>query len=282
MTKELLTISDLENFKRAELVKFLKGWDIIHEIREWAVELPIKGIFWRCDLQWNKPRRGRIFHPSAISHKCDFKLYLDLIGAKSRPKHGSHLQCIFDLGTAVHEMMQYYLASHAMYHDWEYMDEVAFEPENSSEAKRLKVCGSADGLATRVVTVGPKRLKMKIVFEFKTISKAGFEKLGSKPQTPHIQQTHMYMRCLDAPVTVVIYINKNDSNMVAFPYLFDVRTWKPLEERLVRIAEMADNLEDPIKAVGYDCMECGYLEDCNPPLKQPKERGAPLIGAPEL
>jgi len=276
---ELLTIADLKKHRRADIVAFLKAYDFISEIREWAVELSSKGIFWRCDLQWNKERRSRIFHPSSISHPCDFKLYLDLIGAHSINKFGSHLQCIFDLGTAVHEMMQYYLASHAMYHDWEYMDEVAFAPENSPEADRLRVCGSADGLATRVLRVGKKKLKVKIVFEFKTIASGGYSKLGNKPQKAHIQQTHMYMRCLDAPITVVIYINKNDSSMVAFPLLFDAHTWKPLEARLIDIADRADRLDDPPKTVGYNCHDCGYLEDCNPPLPQRKPRG---MGAPEL
>ena len=139
-------------------------------------------------------------------------------------------------------MMQYYLASHAMYHDWEYADEVGFDPTNSPEAARIRMAGSTDGLATRVVTVGRKKIRLKIVYEFKTISKGGFQKLRGKPQKTHLEQTHSYMKCLDAPICIVIYISKDDSNMAAFAYPFDWQTWIPIEERLRKIADMADSL----------------------------------------
>jgi hypothetical protein len=67
---------------------------------------------------------------------------------------------------------------------------------------------------------------------------------------------------------------------VAFPYLFDQRTWEPIEERLIRIAGMADRLEDPPKAVSsYVCSDCEYLEECEPPLPKRKTGG---MGAPRL
>lgn len=277
--KKLLSISALSGFDRSELVKFLRGHDFVDEIRSWALELSTKGIYWKNELEWNQKRGQRIFHPSSIAHPCDFKLYLDLVGAIERKKHGTRLQCIFDTGTAIHGMMQYYLVTHSLYHDWSYVDEASFNPENSLEANRLRVRGSADGLGTRRI-VAHLDLTMKIIFEFKSISSSGYRKLGNKPLTPHLQQTHMYMRCLDAPVCCVIYINKDDSNMTGFTYPFDQQVWEPLEKRIVNIAARADRLDDPAKnESAWHCLECGYYEECGPDLPR---KTSTMQGAPRL
>lgn len=290
--QEILTIADLSPGQAQIIRDYLQDHDFPREIEEWALEAAKRRIFYSAPLDWNKPRLKKVFHPSALSGDCDFKLFLDLWGAEYEPKQTKALQMVFDTGTAVHGQLDYLFMTHAANHKYEFIPEIGFKPSyvedtTGEEGKvwvenptvdELRCAGHADGLMTRVFKIGGKEVKLRIVFEFKTISSSGFRTL-TKPHLAYVKQVHAYMTCLDVAITVILYINKDNSNMAAYPIIYDRKFWMPLEKRLRTVKGLTEKYQEPDKKSGNHCRSCGYLGVCAPPLPKRRSRG---FGAPEI
>lgn len=291
--KEILTISDLDE-EWAPLIKdTLEDHDFPSELERWSLEAAKRRVFYSAPLDWNRPRLKKVFHPSALSGDCDFKLFLDLWGAEYVPKQSKALQMVYDTGTAVHGQLDYLFMTHAADHEYAFIPEIGFKPsyieDNTGEENKLwigsrridelRMAGHADGLMTRVFRIDGQEVRLRIVFEFKTISSSGFRKLTSTPHLAYVKQVHAYMTCLDVGVTVLLYINKDNSNMAAFPLIYNPSTWKPLEARLLNVRALRKKYQEPKKKTGNGCRSCGYLEVCAPPLPKRRRGG---YGAPEI
>lgn len=298
-TQSALSIADLGKFGQKEIEKFLSGHDFIAELEDWALEAARRRIYFSSLLEWNKPRLKKVFHPSGLDNECDFKLWLDLHGGPYISKTSKHLQGVFDTGTAMQGQLEYYIATHAKENKYHFLPEVGFKPRyiNDSEGTKvtgrkekwvhsditdaLQMAGHCDGLCTRTIKVGSKKIKLKMIYEIKTISSTGFRKL-IKPHGSYVKQTHAYMVCLDAPVTIIFYINKDNSSKAAFPIVYSQEFWQPMEQRLLRIKKIHDRHEEPNKMVGGHCWQCGYLEACSPRAPARNSGHSRMIGAPEF
>jgi len=291
--KEILTISDLlESGWAQDIIDGLKNHDFSREMEDWSLEASKRRIFYSAPLDWNRVRLKKVFHPSGLSGDCDFKLFLDLWGADFVPKQKKSLQMVFDTGTAVHGQLDYLFMTHAADKGYDFIPEIGFKPTyipdiTGEEGKvwvenavidSLRCAGHADGLMTRTFTIDGRKVRLRIIFEFKTIASSGFRSL-TRPHAAYVKQVHAYMTCIDVGITVLLYINKDNSNMAAFPILFSPKTWSPLEQRLVVVKELFEKYQEPDKKIGNGCRSCGYLEVCAPPLPKRRRGG---YGAPEI
>lgn len=286
-----MTIADLTEDQKPLIKSLLEVHDFSREMENWALTAAKRRIFYSTPLDWNRPRLKKVFHPSGLVGDCDFKLFLDLWGADYVPKQTKTLQMIFDTGTAIHGQLDYLFVTHAADLGYDFIPEIGFKPtyveDTTGEVRAwvendaidgLRVAGHADGQMTRVFKINRKEIRLRIVFEFKTISSSGFRKL-TKPHLAHIKQVHAYMTCLDAPVTVILYINKDNSNMAAFPIVYDQKFWLPLEKRMRRVKALVEDYQEPNRKSSNGCRSCGYLEVCAPPLPKHHSGG---FGAPEI
>jgi hypothetical protein len=296
--QKLCSIAELGNYGSTEIQKFLAGHDFVAELDSWALEAASNGVQHTSNLEWNKKRLKKVFHPSGLSGECDFKLWMDIHGAPYKAKQAASLQGIFDTGTAVGAQMEYYVSTHAQANEYSFLSEVGFKPRyvedstgtradgsteqwvHSDIADELQIAGHLDGLCIRTIRVGGRSIRIKMVYEFKTISSGGFRKL-TKPHDYYRKQVHAYMVCLDAPITIIFYVNKDNSSKASFPITYSPEYWQPMEGRLRSIKKLHDNHKEPDKVVGPACWQCGYLEECDPrpPKRSP---GHMIYGAPEI
>lgn len=222
-------------------------------------------------------RRTEIFHASTIGSQggkslcgrypmgCGRELYYGLVGAESEGAWEPRIRRILDTGTAVHSQLQAYLSEIAVRSEGEF----SFEPEvdcnpNANEiADMMDLSGHTDG-DIRVVAGEDE---VRFLLEIKTINDAGYKKTSS-PHAEHIMQGTIYQKCLDAPLIVFLYYNKNDSSMAEFIQPFDEHRWQAIEDKLNMVRECAMKDEIPDREVSFQCSRCKYKLVCKPPRRQ--------------
>lgn len=273
--QELKTIEDLDALRAVGVDPhdLIADWDIAGELTEWARTAAIKKIKFTTRHVWNDDRTKGRFHPSSFGTKCDFRLFLQIAGGAEEKQVSADTQNRFDIGTAIHLVMEYYQTTRAMMHDYEYLAEVEHW-KNSKIADELMLCGATDGDMTR--TFHKKDLILRCLWDYKSSNIGQFPK--GKPKPDAILQTHAYMRTADVPLCFILYYRKDDSVKNALPVFFDWNIWNPIEERLRRIVELYHNMEEPEKTPGGHCSFCSFLKECNPPgRKRFRGRGAPRV-----
>jgi hypothetical protein len=281
----LTTIEELDQFRKTgkNPATLIKEWDIEGELKAWAKTAAIKAVPWTTKHTWNEKRTKSCFHPSSLDTHCDMRLYMQIAGgAENKENINASTQTIWDAGTALHLVLQYYQHTKALYNNYSYMDEVSYW-QNSEIADQLKLCGSVDGSMQRTFnfqnSINPEdekdtTLELSCLWEYKTSNTTQFPK--NKPKKPAIIQTHAYMRTANIPLTIILYYRKDDSVLHAFPVFFDWKIWNPVEERLRYIINCFIQLKEPERNTSY-CSFCPFIEDCEPPRKATKHsiRGAP-------
>lgn len=273
-TATLHTHEDL--VAQPELAKKLKEeWNIVEEIDDWVGRLRNNPVPWTTTIEWGKPRRKGIFHPSSINKPCDMYLYLELLAAHEFEKMNATTLQIFDTGTVIHEQLQYYFHTRALSEGYEYIDEVPVS-EGSELAAKLRMGGNCDGFMERVLKLRDLNLDLRCLFEFKTIKTELFSKLRTKPDIGYVRQVHAYMAATGVPLTIILYYNKNNSLKKAFFVFFDPEVWQPIQERLERLTRLADDFELPERNVGKSCVYCKFFKECEPPISKSKQgKGSP-------
>lgn len=123
-----------------------------------------------------------------------------------------------------------------------------------------------DGVFTfRDYKDGPDRLR--VVLEIKTEANDGYAALRA-PKEAHIEQAHIYMACLDVPLTWFLYLNKNNQNNTPSidPFLikFDPKIWESLVERFRIAHEFAERDELPPRMESMICEFCAFSWTCKP------------------
>jgi len=231
---------------------------------KWAEEVGKNRVHHKTVIEWNAPRRPCVLHPSSADNPCDFFLYLQIVGGEGKDTTSPNTRVIFDTGTAVHAQMQYYMETRAKAYKYKYKAEVGFGPSNNN-ANKLKMAGHIDG-----VSIGWP-LSVPVVWEYKSINKNGFERLTS-PHPGYVKQIHLYMLAVGAPVAIILYMCKDNSQFKAFKVLFTESVWRPLLKRLIYIRECAKTLSDPERRVTAGCKRCRFLEECAPDLSGVKSR----------
>lgn len=209
---------------------------------------------------------------------CPVTMYFCLIGEKpvSRIRPGTRL--IFDVGHAVHGMLEKFYKE-ALGNQFRSEEFVGFDDP--------PLIGHVDGIWERP---GEKDIGM----EFKTIGKKGFNEpplsgsSAAHPKVEHIWQVHCYMKCTGLDEFRVLYICKDNSKLKEFVVPWQDDVWQAVLDRCHTVMEAAERQEVPYDLLDgtrypdYYCDECRYLHLCKVGKEnveqQQKRRRAPVPG----
>lgn len=176
----------------------------------------------------------------------------------------------FALGKAVHKMIQddFHVMASKSKGLIRFEDEVPISPKHQEIAKELSIYSSADGVFSLLDDpLGP--VVLRIGLEIKTEAPDGYSKLTA-PYEKHLDQAHVYMRCLDLPLFYFMYINKGNQNNTPSiaPYLvtFDQARWDRLETKARRVLRMVGTDQMPDREEGIECSFCPYKTTCGPSI----------------
>lgn len=257
-----------------EMRALIKKWNVSEELWQWSSQLRKTPVPWVTTHDWNKVRKDQVFHPSSAENKCDFFLWLEYVGAKSVDKLPPNTQLIMDSGTMLEHQYQYYQHTRAI-HEGYFYDSSYPVWKHGELSTTLGLGGEADGLMERTLRLGDVDIEMRAIFEYKTINRDGFSGLRSKPSIKYVRQVHSYMASMDIPLTVIVYINRDNAEPKHFFSWFDPKIWTPIEERFQRIKKLADDYQEAEKNIGDSCKWCRFFEDCAPFPQRRKRRKLP-------
>jgi hypothetical protein len=227
-------------------------------------------------------------HASEVSG-CGRRIVYSLIGMERRELLTAPVwRRRFRIGHAVHEMFQrdFKRMARAMgisgVQDWHisFEEEVPIAPRFQAMAHEWSIYSHCDGVFTiRERWDGP--VVLRVLLEIKTKSPAQYELLMKKahPELDHVEQAHVYMACLDVPMTWFLYYNKGNQNYTGtdipgFLIRFDPLLWATLEERFRRAHDAAaaavplagqlleSNL--PPREESVKCDFCAFSWTCKP------------------
>ena len=222
------------------------------------------------------PRRTDIFHASTIgsfsgkslcgkySMGCSRQMYYDYTGAPAEGAWEPRMRKLLDTGSAVHAQLQAYLEIISADSDGaeEFTPEADINPDENPIAQTMDMSGHTDGIY-RVIS-GEDTVRFGL--EIKTINDAGYKKT-SGPHPEHLIQGTVYQKCLDLPLMVFLYYNKNDSSVAEFVHVFDERRWEAIVKKLNMVREHAYREVPPEQESGWHCSNCKYKVVCKPPRK---------------
>lgn len=255
-----------------EVRKLISRWDVSGELREWAGKLNEHSIPWTTTVDWGKPRKDNVFHPSSLDHSCDLYLWLEYVGAGKKDKLAGDTKLILDAGTLLEHQYQYYQHTRALHEGYHY--ESDYPVWKHGRLSKIGLGGASDGLMERDLRIGRTILDLRILWEYKTINKDGFSGLRNRPAIKYVRQTQAYMASMNIPLTVILYINRDNSEPRHFFTWYDPELWEPKEARLRKLKRMADDYEEPERTIGKSCRWCKFFEECEPyPVEKPRKRG---------
>jgi CRISPR/Cas system-associated exonuclease Cas4 (RecB family) len=206
------------------------------------------------------PRHAGI-HPSQVVHACMLRVYWQILGKEERARFNANTLITFDIGHAVHDMVQGYGKAGA----WgpSYQPEVKITNGSHPLATELFIEGSADAENILVIDDIPNApiYEVGLVHEYKTIKSVNFAKL-TRPKPEHKQQATIYSAVLDRPIVAYLYLCKDDSTMSDFPVEFDPTLWGQMKGKIDTIIRHYDAGTSPPSSTGYHCTECPFYYDC--------------------
>jgi len=208
-----------------------------------------------------------LFHPSSFGY-CIRKLQYHYLGEEPIHKISSATRSIFDLGHAVHEMLQARLERTLKYQledsEYDFTLEVEKSINNTDLAKKYEMAGSADGLITLVLKDSDGPDFARIIYEAKSISKKGWEKLAS-PLAKHRMQASIYCEALEATHILFEYFCKDNAASKWYLVPKDEAALGSAIKSIdkVRAATQSLTLVDR-EGSHYECSDCAYLELCKP------------------
>ena len=191
-------------------------------------------------------RNDKKIHPSELTYsRCDKRQVYRLLGYTPINKVSPFLRKIFDYGHSIHNVIQTGLAAH---------NEIELEKRLSFPS--LTMTGSCDGILNGTV------------LELKSKGHKGFEKL-TKPSLEHREQATIYAAGSNSKTISVVYVDKNTADIKEFIEPFDQYVWKSIRDRIKNIQYFVDSKTFP-KGIDkkYKCVECPYVEVCNPQFLQ--------------
>lgn len=196
--------------------------------------------------------RGVGIHPSSACKKgvCQLSLYFEAKGDTKENTHEPKLLFTFDVGTAFHALLQMHL---------QHMYGERYRKEVPCRDPKLHITGNTDGEFTFI--------QARSLLEIKTIKEGGnfgFEKVLTKPFDDHIRQTHIYMWCLQVPFGLIFYYNKNTSDIIEHPIVFNPVLWAELEAVIQPVATALEGGPLPPAKVGSHCKGCAFFKGCKP------------------
>lgn len=270
---KLLTIADLEDFPK----HLLKLCSVSDRIESFLEDMNVEPMKLRTEFDLGSSgRRTGVLHASMLGSKsgksmdekypmgCAREMYYSITGADAEGAWEPRTRRILDTGTAVHSQLQLYLSEIAIRSNetFHFIPEVDIDPDTNDLAGRLDISGHTDGDC--YVKEGDD--EVRFLLEIKTINDAGYKKT-SGPHPEHLMQGTIYQACLDVPVIVFLYYNKNDSSIAEFIHLFDKDRWGAITAKATWIQDCAINGQPPEREVSYQCQRCRYKRTCKPPRR---------------
>jgi CRISPR/Cas system-associated exonuclease Cas4 (RecB family) len=203
-------------------------------------------------------------HPSQFGEACLLKIYNEMIGVPGQDKFDPRVQLIFDLGTAIHGMFQSYGEKGA----WGpmYQKEVPVNREHQKLAEELMLEGSADAeniLVLDDIPNYPYIIEVGLIHEYKSINDNGFKGLRA-PVAKHMMQAALYSAARNRPLTIYLYMNKNDSNLLDFVVPFDPHRWAGMYTKGKQLVDHYHRQVPPPAETGFHCKDCRYYYNCGP------------------
>jgi len=246
---------------------------------------------------YNEPevRNNADIHASQI-HKCIKSLVYSCTDKVHEGKRNvsPESRLTFDHGHSLHHMLQRYGKKGAWCAPVDYSPEVAILPDADEAEKRNErileeaikygIRSSVDAVLWKYTVHNIRDLgtiNIRLLHEYKSIHPGKVKKDGGLyggfsdlrgPQPSHKQQAHIYMQCLNIPLTVFLYYNKGDDTIAEFAMPYDPITWGFIRKKILKVYEYVDNDKLPPwhETAAFldnsECNYCEYLTICNPPL----------------
>lgn len=184
----------------------------------------------------------------------------------------------FNVGHAVHELVQRNFSTAAG--EWSRGKlHFLFKPEVRVDDTEYAIAHSVSSSCDGVFSIyDDYNLILRIGLEIKTEAPDAFKALTA-PRQKHLEQAHLYMRCLDLPLMWFLYINKGNQQMTPMkaPWLvqFSPVTWEKVEQRIQVALEGADKRILPDREEGFHCSWCPYRYTCAPNVLSAVNRKPP-------
>jgi hypothetical protein len=247
---------------------------------------PIKLAKLTLDIN-SSGRRTGVFHASSIGGTsgkslcdkyvmgCGRQLFYSISEGEGISTWEPRNRRILDTGSAIHLQLQTYLLAVAERSEGteKFQMEVDINPDTNPIADALDISGHTDGIYE--IDDGDDKLRAGV--EIKTINDNGYKALNS-PHKEHLIQATIYQKCLDLPVMIFLYYNKNDSSIAEYLHSYDVRMWQAIERKLNWIRDLAISGQEPDQEVSRSCQFCKYRHLCKPPRTAPKVSAARARG----
>lgn len=248
---------------------------------------------WVYEVQ--EERNNADIHASQI-HKCLKALVYSCTDKVNEGKRNvsAEARLTFDHGHSLHHMLQGYGKKGAWGAPIDYSSEVAILPDADEaerkgervleEAIKYQVRSSVDAVLWSYIVHNVRDLgsvNIRLLHEYKSIHPGRIKKGGGlyggfadlqSPQISHKQQAHIYMQCLNIPLTVFLYYNKGDDTIAEFVMPYDPIMWGFIKKKILKVHDYADSNQLPpwheTSAIldSSECNYCEYAHICNPPL----------------
>lgn len=256
---QLLTIKDLLEGDPAEVDSMVARASGISETYE--------NYF--AEDEGDSHTRAPGLHASEISG-CERKAVYSLMATPRIEQSAPVWRRRFKIGHAIHKMFQDDLERMAGKKRYfiDFVPEVRVHPcMEQPLAAKWDIHSHTDGIFTvRESEDGPPLYR--VILEIKSEAPASYEKLQAI-KDEHVEQAHVYMACLDVPLTWFLYYNKGNQNFTPstnpnFFLRFNPKTWEKLEERFERMHVAALNNTLPDRKEGLPCEFCAFSHVCKP------------------
>jgi hypothetical protein len=192
-------------------------------------------------------------HPSTVAKEgvCKLRVLWEVTGeVPSRRKFDPKMQLIWDLGTAMHSMMQKHFSD---------MYGVQFVEEVFGGDKELLISSHADAVFDFA--------RVRFIFEMKTIKEGGnfgFAKVQHAPFKDNVRQTMTYMKLHDCPFGLIFYFAKNNSEIKEHVVVWDDELWDEIQnETILPVIEAANGGPMIEPTTGWHCRnQCQFYHGC--------------------
>jgi hypothetical protein len=200
--------------------------------------------------------RPNFFRPSML-WGCNRSNYFHYMNAPFHPqRQAPRMKRILDEGTAIHKVVQGYLADHP---EWFFAPEARVR----RRIKRALVRGSTDGVLIR------RTDGYRFGIEIKSKKNSLFVKL-TKPESGHVSQATTYGRILGVKWVVIVYWNKDNQAIKEYPVRVDLPTWRETRRRIAYLHGFVQRKEIPkFDPKTCDVSFCSFQDHC-------RKKGAPV------
>lgn len=201
----------------------------------------------QCILDDQKMLETPFFRPSGIGG-CMREGYYTYLKARKDAQHlEPRVQLIFDMGSAIHEVVQkWFSRSHRFF----------VAPEVHVWIPKLEVFGHVD-----IVLIQRESL-YRFMVEVKSINNDGFNRIA-KPKQDHVDQANLYAGLLGFPWFTILYFNKDNQATREFKCRFNKNNFNESLEWCGEIKRhFLKKTVPPYDARACDEQKCAFVSLC--------------------